>query len=65
MSAAGIPQVAVVCGSCTAGAAYIPAMADEAVILDKIGGSPGILVPSVQIVMNYNMSTHTKQKYFY
>nr|CAB3263680.1 probable methylcrotonoyl-CoA carboxylase beta chain, mitochondrial [Phallusia mammillata] len=37
MSAAGISQVAVVCGSCTAGAAYIPAMADEAVILDKIG----------------------------
>lgn len=37
MSSQGIPQVAVVCGSCTAGAAYIPAMADEAVILDKTG----------------------------
>ena len=29
MSAAGIPQVAVVMGSCTAGGAYVPAMADE------------------------------------
>lgn len=26
-----------VCGSCTAGAAYVPTMADEAVIVDKIG----------------------------
>ena len=25
------------CGSCTAGAAYVPTMADEAVIVDKIG----------------------------
>lgn len=33
MSAAGIPQVAVVLGSCTAGAAYIPAMCDESVIV--------------------------------
>ena len=30
MSAAGIPQIAVVMGSCTAGGAYVPAMADEA-----------------------------------
>ncbi|XP_069794518.1 probable methylcrotonoyl-CoA carboxylase beta chain, mitochondrial isoform X3 [Narcine bancroftii] len=37
MSAAGIPQVAVVCGSCTAGGAYIPTMADETVMVDKIG----------------------------
>src|SRR6186713_2807724 len=33
MSAAGIPQVAVVMGSCTAGGAYVPAMADESVIV--------------------------------
>lgn len=33
MSAAGIPQVAVVLGSCTAGGAYVPAMADESVIV--------------------------------
>ena len=30
MSAAGIPQIAVVMGSCTAGGAYVPAMSDEA-----------------------------------
>ncbi|KFP45269.1 hypothetical protein N324_12188, partial [Chlamydotis macqueenii] len=37
MSAMGIPQVAVVCGSCVAGGAYVPTMAEEAVIIDKIG----------------------------
>uniref|UniRef100_A0A8C9WUX8 methylcrotonoyl-CoA carboxylase n=1 Tax=Scleropages formosus TaxID=113540 RepID=A0A8C9WUX8_SCLFO len=37
MSAMRIPQVAVVCGSCTAGGAYIPTMAEEAVIVHKIG----------------------------
>ncbi|KAM4655269.1 methylcrotonoyl-CoA carboxylase beta chain, mitochondrial-like [Amazona ochrocephala] len=37
MSAMRIPQVAVVCGSCVAGGAYIPTMAEEAVIIDKIG----------------------------
>lgn len=33
MSAAGIPQIAVVMGSCTAGGAYVPAMADEAIMV--------------------------------
>jgi len=33
MSAAGVPQVAAVMGSCTAGGAYIPAMSDEAIIV--------------------------------
>jgi 3-methylcrotonyl-CoA carboxylase beta subunit len=33
MSAEGIPQIAVVLGSCTAGGAYVPAMSDEAVIV--------------------------------
>ncbi len=33
MSAKGIPQIAVVMGSCTAGGAYIPAMADESIIV--------------------------------
>ena len=37
MSAAGIPQIAVVMGMCTAGGAYIPAMADEAVIVRNQG----------------------------
>jgi acetyl-CoA carboxylase carboxyltransferase component len=37
MSAAGIPQIAVVMGSCTAGGAYVPAMADETVIVKGTG----------------------------
>jgi 3-methylcrotonyl-CoA carboxylase beta subunit len=37
MSAAGIPQIAVVMGSCTAGGAYVPAMCDEAVIVRDQG----------------------------
>ncbi len=45
LSAMGIPQIAVVMGSCTAGGAYVPAMSDEAVIVRKqgtifIGGPP-------------------------
>lgn len=37
MSAAGIPQIAVVMGSCTAGGAYVPAMSDEAIIVREQG----------------------------
>jgi acetyl-CoA carboxylase carboxyltransferase component len=37
MSALGIPQVAVVMGSCTAGGAYVPAMSDETVIVKGTG----------------------------
>ena len=37
MSAAGIPQIAAVMGSCTAGGAYVPAMSDEAIIVNKTG----------------------------
>jgi 3-methylcrotonyl-CoA carboxylase beta subunit len=37
LSAAGIPQLAVVMGSCTAGGAYVPAMADEAIIVKEQG----------------------------
>jgi 3-methylcrotonyl-CoA carboxylase beta subunit len=37
MSAKGIPQIAVVMGSCTAGGAYVPAMSDEAIIVNKTG----------------------------
>ncbi|KAL3134811.1 Methylcrotonoyl-CoA carboxylase beta chain, mitochondrial, variant 2 [Trebouxia sp. C0010 RCD-2024] len=45
MSAAGIPQIAVVMGSCTAGGAYVPAMADESIIVRGngtifLGGPP-------------------------
>ncbi len=38
MSAKGIPQIAVVMGSCTAGGAYVPAMSDETIIV-KIQGT--------------------------
>lgn len=37
MSAKGIPQIAAVMGSCTAGGAYVPAMSDESIIVDKTG----------------------------
>jgi len=37
MSAAGVPQIACVMGSCTAGGAYVPAMADESVIVRGAG----------------------------
>jgi len=45
MSAQGIPQIAAVMGSCTAGGAYVPAMSDEAVIVKNqgtifLGGPP-------------------------
>jgi 3-methylcrotonyl-CoA carboxylase beta subunit len=45
MSAAGIPQVSIVMGSCTAGGAYVPAMSDETIIVKNqgtifIGGPP-------------------------
>ena len=45
MSAAGIPQISVVLGSCTAGGAYVPAMSDETVIVKGqgtifLGGPP-------------------------
>lgn len=45
MSAQGIPQVAVVMGSCTAGGAYVPAMSDESIIVKEqgtifLGGPP-------------------------
>jgi 3-methylcrotonyl-CoA carboxylase beta subunit len=37
MSAAGVPQIACVMGSCTAGGAYVPAMSDETVIVREQG----------------------------
>ncbi len=45
MSAEGIPQIAVVMGSCTAGGAYVPAMSDESIIVRDqgtifLGGPP-------------------------
>ena len=45
MSAVGIPQIAIVMGSCTAGGAYVPAMSDETIIVKNqgtifLGGPP-------------------------
>lgn len=45
LSAKGIPQIAIVMGSCTAGGAYVPAMSDETIIVKEqgtifIGGPP-------------------------
>ncbi|MBI2313489.1 MAG: methylcrotonoyl-CoA carboxylase [Betaproteobacteria bacterium] len=55
MSAAGIPQVAVVMGSCTAGGAYIPAMSDETIIVKNqgtifLGGPPLVKAATGEVV---------------
>ncbi len=55
MSAAGIPQIAAVMGSCTAGGAYVPAMCDEAVIVREqgtifLGGPPLVKAATGEIV---------------
>lgn len=55
MSAAGIPQIAVVLGPCTAGGAYVPAMCDETIIVKKqgtifIGGPPLVKAATGQTV---------------
>jgi 3-methylcrotonyl-CoA carboxylase beta subunit len=55
MSAMGIPQIACVMGSCTAGGAYVPAMADEAVIVRNqgtifLGGPPLVKAATGEVV---------------
>lgn len=55
MSAAGIPQIALVLGSCTAGGAYVPAMADESVIVKGngtvfLGGPPLVRAATGEVV---------------
>ena len=55
MSALGIPQIAVVMGSCTAGGAYVPAMCDEAVIVKEqgtifLGGPPLVKAATGEVV---------------
>jgi len=55
MSARGIPQVAAVLGSCTAGGAYVPAMSDEAVIVRDqgtifLGGPPLVQAATGELV---------------
>ena len=55
MSAAGIPQIAAVMGSCTAGGAYVPAMSDEAIIVKGqgtifLGGPPLVKAATGEVV---------------
>jgi 3-methylcrotonyl-CoA carboxylase beta subunit len=55
MSAEGIPQIAVVMGSCTAGGAYVPAMSDEAIIVRNqgtivLGGPPLVKAATGEVV---------------
>jgi 3-methylcrotonyl-CoA carboxylase beta subunit len=55
MSAAGIPQIAAVLGSCTAGGAYVPAMSDETVIVRNqgtifLGGPPLVKAATGEVV---------------
>ena len=55
MSADGIPQIAVVMGSCTAGGAYVPAMADESIIVRNqgtifLGGPPLVKAATGEVV---------------
>ncbi len=55
MSAMGIPQIAVVMGSCTAGGAYVPAMADESIIVQNqgtifLGGPPLVKAATGEVV---------------
>jgi len=55
MSAAGIPQIAAVMGSCTAGGAYVPAMADESIIVKGtgtifLGGPPLVKAATGEVV---------------
>src|ERR1700740_1180036 len=55
LSALGVPQVAVVMGSCTAGGAYVPAMCDESVIVKNqgtifLGGPPLVKAATGEVV---------------
>jgi acetyl-CoA carboxylase carboxyltransferase component len=69
MSAAGIPQIACVMGSCTAGGAYVPAMSDETVIVRGtgtifIGGPPLVKAATGQDVSAEDLGgadVHTRQ----
>ncbi len=69
MSAAGIAQIAVVMGSCTAGGAYVPAMSDESIIVKNQGtiflaGPPLVKAATGEIVSAEELGgadVHTRQ----
>ncbi|PXW96100.1 3-methylcrotonyl-CoA carboxylase beta subunit [Sphaerotilus hippei] len=68
MSAAGIPQIAVVMGSCTAGGAYVPAMSDETIIVKNqgtifLGGPPLVKAATGEVVSTEDLGggdVHTR-----
>ena len=60
MSSKGIPQIAVVMGSCTAGGAYVPAMADESIIVKQQGtiflaGPPLVKAATNEVISAENL----------
>lgn len=64
MSAKGIPQVAIVMGSCTAGGAYVPSMSDEVVMVHKkgtvfLGGPPLVQAATGEIVTDEELGGAT------
>ncbi len=69
MSAAGIPQIACVMGSCTAGGAYVPAMSDETIMVRKqatifLGGPPLVKAAIGEIVSAEDLGgadVHTRE----
>jgi 3-methylcrotonyl-CoA carboxylase beta subunit len=68
LSAAGIPQIAVVMGSCTAGGAYVPAMSDETIIVKDqgtifLGGPPLVKAATGEVVTAFDLGgsdVHTR-----
>ncbi|MCX0330741.1 methylcrotonoyl-CoA carboxylase [Acinetobacter radioresistens] len=68
MSAKGIPQIAVVMGSCTAGGAYVPAMSDETIIVRNqgtifLGGPPLVKAATGEVVTSEDLGggdVHTR-----
>jgi 3-methylcrotonyl-CoA carboxylase beta subunit len=69
LSALGIPQIAVVMGSCTAGGAYVPAMSDETIIVKGqgtifLGGPPLVKAATGEVVSAEDLGgadVHTRQ----
>lgn len=69
MSAAGLPQMSVVLGGCTAGGAYVPALSDEVIMVDGIGriflGGPPIVKAALGEIIDQDdlggAALHTRQ----
>ena len=69
MSAAGIPQIAAVMGSCTAGGAYVPAMSDQSIIVKNqgtifLGGPPLVKAATGEVVTTEKLGgadVHSRQ----